>query len=66
MLLEIDKVHKSLNYESNVSQMERPLVNILKNGEVEVKHQRWAVFFIWSTECVEETNFWAIYNNLVK
>ena len=44
MLLEIDKVHKSLNYESNVSQMERPLVNILKNGEVEVKHQIWAVF----------------------
>ena len=24
--------------------MERPLVNILKNEEVEVKHQIWAVF----------------------
>ena len=31
-------VHKSLNYQSNVSQMERPLLNIWYNGS-EVKHQ---------------------------
>ena len=24
--------------------MQRPLLNILKNGEVEVKHQIWAAF----------------------
>ena len=24
--------------------MQRPLMNILKNGEAEVKHQIWAVF----------------------
>ena len=37
--------------------MERPLVNILENGEVKVKHKIWVVFFIWSTECVEKTDF---------
>ena len=39
MLLQIDK-----SYQSKISQMERPVVNILSNGEVKVKHQIWAVF----------------------
>ena len=50
-------VRKSLYYQSNISQMERPLVNILENGEVKVKHKIWVVFFIWSTECAEKTDF---------
>ena len=37
--------------------MERPLVNILENGEVKVKHKIWVVFFIWSPECVEKIDF---------
>ena len=45
----------SLNYQSKISEMERPLVSNLQNGEVKVNHQIWAVF--WSTECVEETDF---------
>ena len=34
----------SLNYQWKISQMERPLVNILLNGEVEVKHKIRTVF----------------------
>ena len=48
-------VQMSLNYQSKISEMERPLVSNLQNGEVKVNHQIWAVF--WSTECVEETDF---------
>ena len=41
-------VQKSLNYQENVSQMERPLVNILYNGS-EVKL---GLCLIWSAECL--------------
>ena len=44
---------KSLNYQENVSQMERPLVNLLYNGS-EVKP---GLFLIWSAECVKKTYF---------
>ena len=39
MLLQIDK-----SYQSKISQMEIPVVDILSNGEVKAKHQIWAVF----------------------
>ena len=37
--------------------MEKPLVNISQNGEVEVKGQNFGCFFTWRTEYVKETDF---------
>ena len=43
-------VHKSLNYQSSVSQMERPLLNILHKG-CEVKHQICAILHLVYRVC---------------
>ena len=45
--------------------MERPLVNILQNGEIKVKHQIWAVFCL-VYRMYKKKRFWPTYNKLVK
>ena len=51
------KVQKSLNYWSNVSQIEGPSVNILYNVKAEVKHQIWVVFHLVYRVC-RRNIFW--------
>ena len=53
------QVPKCLNCQSNVSEIERPLVNILYN-EGEVKHHIWAVFHL-VYRVSKGSRFWAIY-----
>ena len=45
--------------------METLLVNILQNGEVEVKYQLWAVFS-FGLENAQRKQIWAIYKKLVE
>ena len=44
--------------------MERPLVNILQNGEIKVKHQIWAVFYLVYRMYKKKTDFGQLIINL--